>query len=929
MADETIKVLLIEDNPADVRLIREMLSEAGGASFQLDFSSRLATGLEVLAQGNTDLVLLDMGLPDSSGWDTFASVQARAAELPVILLTGTDDIALATGAVKRGAQDYLVKQHLSGELLIRSIYYALERKRAETALRSSEEKYHLLADNTLDCIWQMNLNFEFHYVNPSIFQLLGFTPEEWVGSSLSDHCSPENMEFMVGLVKEVLQKGPEPAGRTFETQLLHKNGDSIDVEITAKILFDDSGKPAGMQGTTRNITERRQAEERIGHLNVVLRSIRDVNQLIMIETDRDSLLQQVCDIIAATRGYSSIWLGLLGDDEKTFTTVKGSGFGEHIQRFSRHLMAGGQVACITSALAMQTPLMVVDKEKEREDCFFKDACIGKEAIIIRIERAGRLFGLCAILLGPEATADDEETGLLQELVGDIALALNSMELEEERKQAEAALRQSEAQKSALLDGIPATILEIDRNLDVVWANRPLKFGNAEPPDRKCHRAFMGRDTTCPGCPVLKALETGQIEMAIIDQPNRKGVLGDIYWETVAAPIKNDSGEITGIIEISRDITERILTEAALAESEQDFRAVCENAADGIAIADPDGIFMYANPKLRKVTGYTKNEMTGLNSLDIIQPGDRKKVANIRERRIGGKRAPRIYETALIHKDGTGLPVEIAAEMTRWRGEPAIILIYHDLTERKQAEEKFREMETLKEINRLRAELLANVSHELKTPLTSIKGSLYTLLREDVRWSKAERREFLGIMDNETERLIRLINDLLDMSRLEAGAVKLKRDYHPVSDVLHISVTDLKKTFGQHRLSIDCAPDLPPVCIDLKSVIQVLTNLVDNAAKYSPEGSEIIIAAQLADEGIIVSVTDRGEGIAAEDLPRVFDRFYQAESIVAGRKRGTGLGLSICKGIVAAHGGRIWCESKLGKGSKFSFTLPLSKVEDDA
>jgi PAS domain S-box-containing protein len=136
-------------------------------------------------------------------------------------------------------------------------------KRAEGALRESEEKYRLLAENTIDCIWQLNLDFEFTYVNPSVLQMVGFTQEEWIGSSLSEHCSPETLEFMRGLAKDELKKGPESPGVTFEIPLLCKNGEKIAVEISSTILFDGDGNPVGFQGVTRDITERKQAEEEL------------------------------------------------------------------------------------------------------------------------------------------------------------------------------------------------------------------------------------------------------------------------------------------------------------------------------------------------------------------------------------------------------------------------------------------------------------------------------------------------------------------------------------------------------------------------------------------------------------------------------------------------------------------------------------------
>ena len=245
-------------------------------------------------------------------------------------------------------------------------------------------------------------------------------------------------------------------------------------------------------------------------------------------------------------------------------------------------------------------------------------------------------------------------------------------------------------------------------------------------------------------------------------------------------------------------------------------------------------------------------------------------------------------------------------------------------ERKRAEERAREAEALRELDRLRSELLANVSHELRTLLASIKGFASTLLQPDVNWSEDEQRDFLQSIDQEADRLTRLINDLLDISRLEAGALTLEKRDCQIPEILNSVSSRLANLTEHHQLGVRVPSGLSPVFVDETRIGQVLTNLVGNATKYSREGSPITIEAQFADDQIIVSVADRGVGIPPELLDRLFDRFYQTESIVTGRKSGTGLGLSICRGIVEAHGGKIWVESEYGKGSKFTFTLPLAR-----
>jgi signal transduction histidine kinase len=246
----------------------------------------------------------------------------------------------------------------------------------------------------------------------------------------------------------------------------------------------------------------------------------------------------------------------------------------------------------------------------------------------------------------------------------------------------------------------------------------------------------------------------------------------------------------------------------------------------------------------------------------------------------------------------------------------------DITENKLAEVAALETESLKRLNQSKSELLANVSHELRTPLASIKGFIETLMATDVKWKKQQQMEFLDSANKEADHLTLLIRNLLDMSRLDSGKINLEIRQHTFQDILDSADSRLKSITLAHRLQIDISPDLPPVSMDKMRIAQVITNLVENAAKFSPEGSSIKISARCEDNSLLVSVKDEGVGISAEAMKNLFNRFYQAENVVLGKTKGTGLGLSICKGIVEAHGGKIWAESIVGRGSVFSFRLPL-------
>jgi two-component system sensor histidine kinase KdpD len=233
---------------------------------------------------------------------------------------------------------------------------------------------------------------------------------------------------------------------------------------------------------------------------------------------------------------------------------------------------------------------------------------------------------------------------------------------------------------------------------------------------------------------------------------------------------------------------------------------------------------------------------------------------------------------------------------------------------------------LGEADRLKSALLATVSHDLRTPLASIKASATSLLQDDVQWDAATQREFLTAIDEETDRLTRLVSNLLDLTRIQGGALKPEKEWNEIGEVIDNVVDRLASLMQAHPLRIDIAPDVPPLAFDFVEIAQVLTNLIENAAKYSEPGAEIAVCAECAGGDVRVSVTDHGFGIPAEDLPYVFDTFYRVRR--EGRARrigGTGIGLAICKGFVEAHGGTIAVASAVGEGSTFAFVLPVTPL----
>jgi signal transduction histidine kinase len=239
--------------------------------------------------------------------------------------------------------------------------------------------------------------------------------------------------------------------------------------------------------------------------------------------------------------------------------------------------------------------------------------------------------------------------------------------------------------------------------------------------------------------------------------------------------------------------------------------------------------------------------------------------------------------------------------------------------------KLQESRALDEANRLKGELLSILAHEMRTPLTSIKGYSTALLLQEASFDPESQREFLEIIDEECNTLESLVHDLLESSIIDAGLLKLEPQPVMLPKLSEETIDEIAHRTEDHRFMVDFPEHFPIVDADPDRIRQVLRNLLDNAVKYSPDGGLVITRGQCDEDEIVVSVADQGVGISPEHLNRLFDKFFRVDSGRGHHVVGSGLGLPISRTIVEAHGGRIWAESKVGQGSTFHFTLPLDGI----
>ncbi len=343
--------------------------------------------------------------------------------------------------------------------------------------------------------------------------------------------------------------------------------------------------------------------------------------------------------------------------------------------------------------------------------------------------------------------------------------------------------------------------------------------------------------------------------------------------------------------------------AALSREHGRLAGVLEHMADGVIITDQDGQVLLVNPAVARLLGTAEGEATGRSFAQLVR---HYQLVNLwkRCRDLGEE------QTGLLELSHRRLFLQVILTPLSEDGSAGFLVILQDLT-------RVRQLETV------RRDFVSNVSHELLTPLASLKALVETL-RGGALEDPATAERFLDRAETEVDMLTQMVQELLALSLIESGRAPLHLRPTTVEDVLVRPVERLRPQAERAglSLSVDLPSGIPMVLADLEQIGRVVTNLVHNAIKFTPEGGEVTVSVAQVGTEVVLAVRDTGVGIPKEDLPRIFERFYKADRARSGG--GTGLGLAIAKHIVQGHGGRIWVESVEGRGSTFYFSLPLAK-----
>jgi len=485
------------------------------------------------------------------------------------------------------------------------------------------------------------------------------------------------------------------------------------------------------------------------------------------------------------------------------------------------------------------------------------------------------------------------------------------------------LSASEEQWRKTFDSIQDLISIHDKDFRILQVNKAVSKALGVPREdllgKHCYEVFHSRSTPWPNCPHKHTLETAESTVEDVVDPSLGGT-----FHISTFPIF-EGGELIGSVHVCRDITGQKEMEEALREERDNAQRYLDIAGTMIVVIDDEQKVRLINKKGCNILGYYELEVIGKNWFDYFVPERLKEdEKTIFKKILAGEMEPvENYENPIVNKDG-------AERIIAWNNSvlkdeagniTGTISSGEDVTERKAAEEELKmAYEELKVLEKMKDEFLSNISHELKTPLTSIK-SAQELLMEEV---EGEQKELIRITTRNIERLDALIGDILFYAELEQLPKELEKEELDFSRMIETAVKVMSTKAFDNEITIETvANGALRIHGDKKSLYKVLFNLMDNAIKFNKRGGIITLSGEKNGGQIRVTIKDSGIGIPKERQGKIFDRFYQMDGSTKRKHPGTGLGLSLAKAIVEKHGGWMGVESEVDKGSTFFFDLPIT------
>ncbi|MFW5734865.1 MAG: PAS domain S-box protein [Oceanidesulfovibrio sp.] len=755
-----------------------------------------------------------------------------------------------------------------------------EKKRAEDELRRNEERYRLLVENQNDLMVKVDSEGRFLFVSPSYCELFGKSREELLGHQFMPLVHEDDRESTAEAIKTLY----EPPYTAYMTQRAMTRHGWRWLAWSDKAILDENGDIESIVGTGRDITEQKQAEEALRDREAYLHSIFRASPVgIGVVSNRvfTQVNQRMCEMTGYSReeliGQSS---RIIYPSDEDYLFV-----GNEKYRLIREHGTGS-----------------VETRWQHKDGSTIDVVLSSTPLVPDDPQADVMF-----------TAMDVT----------------------ERNRASEALRQSEERYRVLYENAPIGIVQTSLEGRYLHVNSQLAAMHGYDSPEELLKNVSSIENQVYADPedrkrLLRLLvEHGEVRNYECRHRTRDG--GTFWVSTSLRASLDENGEIQHLDGFTIDITERKRMEQALRDSEVKFRNFFEHAAEGILLSYSDTTIIDANPAAADILGYASpKELVGVKGKNLVHPDDLKKtplITNWAEATRGGVVS---LERRYRRSDGSYVPVESTIKFLADTGVHHVI--FRDITERKEVEAKLvRAKEEAESANRAKSEFLANMSHEIRTPLNGMLGMLQLMHTTNLN---QEQGNYVDTSIQACKRLTRLLSDILDLSRVEAGKISLHAEAFDLYDLLHQGKELFQPVADQSGLALELHidPTVPRHVIgDSSRLLQILNNLIGNSVKFTPAGRVSVEARLLPSTtsgrvSVDFSVADTGIGIPKEKIEGLFQPFVQAFEGYTREYQGAGLGLSICKRLVEIMGGEITVDSKVDRGTTVHVRLDFEETD---
>ncbi|MCL1467082.1 PAS domain S-box protein [Argonema galeatum] len=768
-----------------------------------------------------------------------------------------------------------------------------DRKQSEVALHASSQLLEAVFESAIDAILIADDNGEYLAANPAASEIFGLPSEEIIGKSIG-----EFLESGINF-RKAWQSFTEKGRKRGEFRIRRRDDTMRDIEYSAIANF----LPHRHLSVIRDITSSKQTEAQLSQYRDRLEELVEL-RTSELRSANEQLRQEISDRKRTEEA--------LRDSEERFRAIfEQAAVGIVTTTANGQYISFNQKFCeivgyTHEELQTRTFWEITHPDDMAENMAYRQQLVAGKIPNFSIEKRyirkdGDVVWVCLTVSLVLSYAGKMKYFIA--VVQDISERQAALR---DRKQAEEELKQQKELLQKIFDHIPVMVdlFDIDGKIKMVnreW-EKVLGWSLLELQNFDVMSEFYPDPEYRQE--VLNFIASADHQWGDFKTRIRSGRILDTSWANVLLSDGTNIG-------IGQDISDRKRAEAALRESEERFRKIFAQAPIGIALSTADGQLFQVNQTFCQMLGYTESEMKALNLRDISYPADREKELPYIEECRKGKITSYQLEKCYIKKSGDLVLTNLIGGLIRDRDKNIVyaLSMIEDITERKQ-------------IERMKDEFISIVSHELRTPLTSLLGALGLLSTGRLGAMNEQGQRLLEFAMEDTDRLVLLVNDILDMERLKLGKMTLNEQICDAADLMGRVINLMQPLAQKAEVTLSVIADSVKVWADSDRIIQVLTNLLSNAIKFSPPASTVFLSAHLRENRILFEVKDTGRGIPTEHLQKIFEPFQQVDASDSRQKGGTGLGLTICRSIVEQHGGRIWVESTLEGGSTFCFDLPM-------